>query len=954
MGKQEQHRITGIVRNLPASVVEDFSCAEVVNMRNKDGVWRPVGKKKAEVENSPLPARLAKIIGSKCIACAQCTEGHICPVFAITVDSISTGSPWRINSEYCVGCGACVDWGQCPGNAFEWDDTSNVKFFLHTTGTTQQMIGYGGGFIRYFDYPNRTVVNRILTLPVADRNRKVRFNAVGSILVIFVEADGERAPYVKYAVWMKQDGDVTEKYYVLPELQEIKLDCVGDCTMIEKGVDESYNGEYAPEFTIPEDMNGLFFIRAAYETVTGEYIYPSRVLYYDSSPRLKNTYADGNNAYLTGKMYFLHELYVSVGALTINDLIPIEWKDLIVNISVFISEPKVLGPYESRLTYLRTRGLNMYKILEVDKYGVYGTRVTRNYIAIKFSGKDVLLTNRRLDIIDSCSYYGNADFVYNSRLFLGDISTLFPSPYNYGYKQNIADNYKYEYFFKITLKTDYGLLEVLSEKTPVSNVFLNINHNIVRGIPTGTTVSEQTGNFIVLDSVVYQDYRAINCSIYVREKSNAPINGCMAWLVERRDLTPVPDLNMSISFYTETRRPDELGDGKTLFHLDSYDGSKMFDIKSFGGFIDVDKEISGKTQEEVKVSNKIISNPNEIKASSLVLPIVYLHEQSYTVEKRVVGFSANNLSIDASNFGMFPVFAFTEGGIYAMELGADGGTLVQRIVPMSGDVCISRDSITNIGGATLFASKDGLRVLQGQRSEKITTPLEIYEGNPLRDATLKSGKKILDAIMEKYGLQGYVSSETDFQTFLSGAKCYFHYKENEVVITNEAYPYSYVYSLNTKMYHKVYERYYNVFNDYPNAYGTDVSGQRIYNLGEEIAAPGGRRNVLVQTNAFKLTTDGFEMIRRIFTRFGWNAAPEGSKIGIYLFVSNDTRRWAWVDGCEITQGKAPHGAQNFAPLRCPASVKYGMLVIAGDMDMVNDYLTHISVEYEQRYGNKLR
>ena len=334
--------------------------------------------------------------------------------------------------------------------------------------------------------------------------------------------------------------------------------------------------------------------------------------------------------------------------------------------------------------------------------------------------------------------------------------------------------------------------------------------------------------------------------------------------------------------------------------------------------------------------------------------MVFPNIQSYSVgDKKVVGFSANNLSIDASNFGLYPVFVFTEGGIYAMELGTDGATLVQRIVPLSGDVCISRDSITNIGGATLFASSDGLRILAGQRSEKITSPLEFYGGNPLKDSTLKNGKKILDAILNKHGLQDYVDS-VDFQTYLSGAKCYFHYKENEVVITNEGYPYSYVYSLQTKMFHKVFERYYHVFNDYPNAYGTDANGSIIYNLGEDVTPASGRRNVFVQTNAFKLTTDGFEMLRRIFARFSWAAAPAGSRITIYLFVSNDSRKWVWVDACEITQAKAPGGAQNFAPLRCPASVKYGMLVIAGDMDVVNDCLTHISVEYEQRYGSKLR
>jgi hypothetical protein len=875
MGKQEQHRITGIVRNLPASVVEDFSCAELVNMRNKDGVWRPVNVKKTNLKVVPNG-----IVGSS-------------------------------------------------------------KLFLHTTGTTQQMIGYKNGVLRYFDYPNGTVANPILTLPEADSGRKVRFNAVGSILVIFVEAgeDGE-APYMKYAVW---GGDSSNSYVVLPKLPEISFNCAVRMEEIYESENDTYDSKQNYNPPIPDGYYGTFHIRAAYRTITGDYIFPSRIMYGGLYKRIQQ---DSNNGspFDYYNRYFRNRLYFSVGTFDFSSLIPNEWKKIIVGISVFMTEPHSGYRYDNFARYLRNEKTIFYRIYDIDKdlEDVISQERRGDYFAIPLPEKDALTTRETLDIIDSCDYFGYTSYVYNSHLFIGDVVEYLPTPYTLKHLQRYTSNYAFEYFTKVKIKTDFGYVELLSDVSPVSNDFGD-----------GKMCINQFRSLFD-----YPDERAEEITLYVKNRSDFPVGGCWAYPICKYNLETSKDLNFAF-----LNNLSYIALNLVLLHNNgaSFDRPINFDYKLNGinstsiGF-PLEINLSGLQQEQVVISNEVdLRNRNKIKASSLALPNFYPIKNTYTVgDKPVVGFSANNLSIDASNFGMFPVFVFTEGGIYAMELGMDGEMLIRRIVPMSGDVCISRDSITNIGGATLFASKDGLRILQGQRSEKITTPLEIYEGNPLRDAKLKSEKKILDAIMEKYGLQGYVSSETDFQSFLSGAKCYFYYKENEVVITNEAYPYSYVYSLNTKMYHKVFERYYNVFNDYPNAYGTDAGGYYIYNLGEEVVAPISRRNVLVQTNAFKLTTDGFEMIRRIFTRFGWSTTYDGNKIGIYLFVSNDTRKWAWVDGCEITRDTAPNGAQNFSPLRCPASVKYGILMIAGDMDVARDYLTHISVEYEQRYNNKLR
>jgi hypothetical protein len=452
--------------------------------------------------------------------------------------------------------------------------------------------------------------------------------------------------------------------------------------------------------------------------------------------------------------------------------------------------------------------------------------------------------------------------------------------------------------------------------------------------------------------ISYPDYRAYKAALYLRRSGKI-------YTFREYDLTANKDGNYA---YCYVYAFDKLLNEETLLPatLSPKTGTGGdYSVLLPEATIRIPADLSTLGIEETTFpdTDNIIRSVNNTAVSALHLPMFYPAKHYNVVgNKRVMGFSANSLSIDASNFGIYPVFVFSGNGIYAMELGT-GDVLVTRIVPLSGDVCIARDSITNIGGATLFASRDGLRILQGQRSQKLTALLENYAGNPL------SGNRHFEAILTKYGLGEFISSYGDFQNFLHGAKTYLHYKEKEVVVTNEAYPYSYVLRLPAMAdggdfcIWKMAERYYNILNDYPNAYGTNASGQVIYDIGCE--APEGTQgtegtNVFVQTNAFKLGTDEFEIIRRLIVRIRLSSLTSEQRTGAYLFVSNDTWKWAWVDGCELTAQNAPQGAQHFAPLRCPASVKYGILVIAGTMDRVKDYLTHISIDYEKRYENKIR
>jgi hypothetical protein len=242
---------------------------------------------------------------------------------------------------------------------------------------------------------------------------------------------------------------------------------------------------------------------------------------------------------------------------------------------------------------------------------------------------------------------------------------------------------------------------------------------------------------------------------------------------------------------------------------------------------------------------------------------------------------------------------------------------------------------------------DGLRYLAGQQSAKLTTPLEYYEQNPLWDNPhFRSGDPANPGILEKYNLTEYISA-VDIQTYIEGAKLYFNYNKNEIVAANEVYKYCYVYSLNEKRWHKITEQYKNIFSAYPHSYGLDADYEHIIDVSaEDTPLLDDQKTLLIQTNAFKLGTDKFERLRRLITRFD---KSNDDKLGIYLFVSNDTKKWAWCDGQEITGART---SSNY--LSCPSSVKYGMLVVAGRINTVNDCITHLSLEYTNRYDNKIR
>jgi ferredoxin len=1084
---QKQHKLTGIVRNIPESVGPDFSCTEMINLREKNGVWRATGAKETVVDNNPLAGSKKYIINENCTACGACVAN--CPNEAIIYNS--PDNRYDIDQTNCIKCGNC--YVSCNYNtvAYEYlfEDNKKIQLFLHTTGETKQMIAFVNGSMQYFDFPGGQTVTTIWNLPEADADRTVRFNAVGNILVIFVERlpptsseGGEgKTPYTKYAIW-KAGADNVKRYYLLPDLPAPALEFglqkrllagggltgYGLLTAAYHTIDGHYirqqppllfnygdeDGDYGrtPVFLrkknvqfIPTEWEGIIDAIAVFSTPpqTGidkytfdKYLADEGKIFYkifdtaELLPRpartlvtglLENYYTHetdgpdkwftipvktviaeealpavlkfGNQNYYEGTgilrednylfyksgeqpvslhivIKFLFNLSFSGNPINCNmlDLRLVAYNETtnlyhattlkafaasnpptVTTVSETISYDGIVEITKEGYYYLvlqwgtpqfLVKGEVALSVPEVCSFS-YNPRdesdVIVNYLHIP--DRDVLKTRTALLLSECINHdlYGHCEMNYNARLFLGDTTSLLfkgYSPEDYGGEDDSFLSL-IEQCYVVYLRTEDGEKVVRSDWSSIYRLNLGTSRYYLKW----TTL------------ISYPDYRAYKAVWYLRKSGKI-------YKFREYDLTANKDGNYA---YYYVYAFDKLLNEETL--LPTTLRPKTVAGNDYGVLLPeatsrIPSDLSTWDIEETTLpdTDNTVHSVNNTAVSALHLPMFYPAKYYNIVgNKRVVGFSANSLAIDAGNFGVYPVFVFSENGVYAMELGT-GDVLVTRIVPLSGDVCIERDSITNIGGATLFASRDGLRILQGQRSQKLTAMLENYTGNPL------SGNRHFEAILTKYGWGEFISGYGDFQAFLSGAKTYLHYKENEVVVTNETFPYSYVLYLPKATegggirISKISERYYNILNDYPNAYGTNASGQVIYNIGSEQSEAGssGKQEVFVQTNAFKLGTDEFEVIRRLIVRIRLGVLTEGQQTGAYLFASNDTRKWAWVDGCEITAQNAPQGAQNFAPLRYPASMKYGILVIAGSIDRVMDSLTHVSVDYEKRYENKIR
>ena len=192
---------------------------------------------------------------------------------------------------------------------------------------------------------------------------------------------------------------------------------------------------------------------------------------------------------------------------------------------------------------------------------------------------------------------------------------------------------------------------------------------------------------------------------------------------------------------------------------------------------DTDSSADANLPTSVEVANKIYT-------SEVNNPFVFLAKNIVTIGcGKILGINSAAKALSQGQFGQFPLYAFTDEGVWALEISSTGSYSARQ--PITRDVCIDRNSITQIDSAVLFATNRGIMLLSGSQSQCIS---DIINSDYQYDISQLAG----------IGQLGHVTQLMPFSNFISNCGIVYDYVHQRLIIYNPTKDYSYVYSMKSQ------------------------------------------------------------------------------------------------------------------------------------------------------------
>lgn len=230
----------------------------------------------------------------------------------------------------------------------------------------------------------------------------------------------------------------------------------------------------------------------------------------------------------------------------------------------------------------------------------------------------------------------------------------------------------------------------------------------------------------------------------------------------------------------------------------------------------------GDTPEEISssVSSNILFS-NRICNSEINNPFLFPMKSIVSIGAgEILGISSAAKALSQGQFGQFPLYAFTDEGIWAIEVASNGTYSARQ--PITRDVCLNPESITQIDSAVLFATDRGIMLIAGSQVECLSGSID--SDFPFQPAELPHLSKYSDPLRN-------VPYILPFKDFLQTCRMAYDYINQRIYIYSplDEYSYSYVYSMRSKTWGFLISAFRSSLNSYPEALVT-TSDNTIANL----------------------------------------------------------------------------------------------------------------------------
>ena len=336
--------------------------------------------------------------------------------------------------------------------------------------------------------------------------------------------------------------------------------------------------------------------------------------------------------------------------------------------------------------------------------------------------------------------------------------------------------------------------------------------------------------------------------------------------------------------------------------------------------------------------NEPVSLLNKIYTSDVNNPFVFPVGTINTLEnaRKIYATCSAAKALSEGQFGQFPLYAFTETGVWAMELATDGSYKAKQ--PITRDVCIDTESITQIDSAVLFATDRGIMMISGSNTTCISD--ELNERNVFNPSSLPKIDNVITEYINPDSLD-YVP----FLTFVYGCRMIYDYVHQRIIVFNPQYRYAYVYSLKSKKWGMMYSTIQKAINSYPNALAVikDENENNVivdYSKDSVLLPTVGSQKGVIITRPIKLDEpDTLKTVNTVITRGKF----EKGHVKTILYGSRDLENWHLIASSVDHTLRYLHGTP----------YKYFRIVLLCDLEKGESIISS-TIEYTNKYADQIR
>jgi hypothetical protein len=274
---------------------------------------------------------------------------------------------------------------------------------------------------------------------------------------------------------------------------------------------------------------------------------------------------------------------------------------------------------------------------------------------------------------------------------------------------------------------------------------------------------------------------------------------------------------------------------------------------------------------------------NMVRVSGVGNPFYFNEVNQVTLPTGTIsGLSTTAKALSQGQFGAFPLYCFSDNGIWALEV-SDTGTYSAK-QPVSRAVCTNPESITQTEGSVLFVTKRGLMALDGS---SVTCVSEILSGHNYTSALSK-----LDKVKALADLQDVPNPDTHIEEWLQDAKLLYDDKRQMIYAFNGEDVLGYVYSISDQAWGMMVHDLAHPLPCYTDALAVtreDGNGKRrLVNMSDHTGCGDAPKAVLVTRPLTFGAADAFKSIEALTLR----GMLDKDDAKLVIWASNDLKHWA--------------------------------------------------------------